>query len=1145
MKTQANKLLAVVCAIAMIMTMIVPMSITVSAEALTETITFDAAKTQRTSFSSTQQVWASDNVTFTNDKASSSTAVADYSNPVRLYGKSTVTIAASGTITQIVIVSDGTAKYKTALETALNDASFTYTTSDSTYTITGLNSDTITFTLTSNTQSRFKSIAVTYEPAVTGDPDCQHTNTTVLEAVAATCTEDGLTEGLQCADCEEILTKQTTVKATGHNLTVDESASTAATCTTDGTKVSTCSVCGETVTEVVKATGHTFVDYTCTACGETIDPTAETTATITFDDTAKRTEFSTDIQVWVENNITVTNNKASSTNNIADYSAPARFYKNSELIIAAPANITKIVFNCNTADYATALANSIGGVTADSKVVTVELAGDVATYTVVMGAQVRIDSIDVTYGGSAAEGDPDCPHTNTIVLEGKDATCTEEGLTEGLKCADCEKIITAQTTIAATGHGNLTLDTSKSTAPTCTESGENVYTCDVCGETSTETVVATGHTLVDNVCTVCGYTKDPSAVTEGSETITFDANKTQRESQTTTQQVWKSDNVTFINDKASSTNDIIDSSNPVRLYKNSTVTITAPNTITQIVIVSNGTSSYKTALENSLNAANLTYTVDGNTYTIDNIGSDSITITMAAQARFQSITVTFGTVNEGDPDCQHTNTKVLDAKAPTCTEDGLTEGLECADCGATITVQTVVPAAHNYVDNVCTVCGASEYTEATIAEALLMADGTKILIKNVVVAEINTAWNSTYNNITVTVKDQDTGDTLYVYRLGTNVAIGDIITIKGAMGSYNGSKQVAQGATAEITGQATVDGPDYAEVGLDEAATLDDGAYVSVTGTVTEINTAWSDSYQNISVTISDDNGNTLYIYRLATKVEIGDIITVKGKMATYNETRQVAEGTAEIIGKAEVTYNEVTIDEAIKLEDGALVLVTGTVTQINTAWSDSYGNISVTISDANGNTLYIYRLTTNVALGDVITVKGAMATYNEARQIAAGATAEIIGACEHTNTTTTVVTEATCTTEGVSNTVCAFCNKVISTETIPTTDHAWVAGDMVDYNITYTCSACGETKVEAAPYVAGDANADGKIDLSDVILIKVYLANYDYDTQLSTVSTASGADANGDGKIDLSDAVLLALYLANFDYETGSSTVVLGPKNA
>ena len=132
---------------------------------------------------------------------------------------------------------------------------------------------------------------------------------------------------------------------------------------------------------------------------------AEGSATLTFDDTAKRTAFSTTNQVWVENGITFTNDKASSTNNVADYAKPVRLYAKSKLTIEAPGNITKIVFDCNSSSYATALKNSIGtAATVSSDKVTVTLDGTTTSFTVTsLTAQVRMDSLTVDYvtsGGS-------------------------------------------------------------------------------------------------------------------------------------------------------------------------------------------------------------------------------------------------------------------------------------------------------------------------------------------------------------------------------------------------------------------------------------------------------------------------------------------------------------------------------------------------------------------------------------------------------------------------------------------------------------------------------------------------------------------------------------------------------------------------
>lgn len=60
-----------------------------------------------------------------------------------------------------------------------------------------------------------------------------------------------------------------------------------------------------------------------------------------------------------------------------------------------------------------------------------------------------------------------------------------------------------------------------------------------------------------------------------------------------------------------------------------------------------------------------------------------------------------GAAKPTDPVCQHTNTEVVDAKAATCTEDGSTGKTVCTDCGATVTEAQTIPATgHDYVTGV-------------------------------------------------------------------------------------------------------------------------------------------------------------------------------------------------------------------------------------------------------------------------------------------------------------------------------------------------------------------------------------------------------------------------------------------------------------
>ena len=124
-------------------------------------------------------------------------------------------------------------------------------------------------------------------------------------------------------------------------------------------------------------------------------------ATLTFDDTTKRTTFTTSQQIWEENGITFTNDKSASNTNVANYSKPVRLYQNSKITVEAPGEITVIVFDCNSTSYASELKNSIGAtaeVEVSSDKVTVTLNGTSAEFVIEkLTAQVRMDAVTVTY----------------------------------------------------------------------------------------------------------------------------------------------------------------------------------------------------------------------------------------------------------------------------------------------------------------------------------------------------------------------------------------------------------------------------------------------------------------------------------------------------------------------------------------------------------------------------------------------------------------------------------------------------------------------------------------------------------------------------------------------------------------------------
>lgn len=91
-----------------------------------------------------------------------------------------------------------------------------------------------------------------------------HTHTpTTVKGYDATCTENGLTDGVKCEGCGEWLTKQEVILADGHKEVTD--AAVDATCTEAGkTEGKHCEKCGEVLVpqEPVDAHGHKYGDWT-------------------------------------------------------------------------------------------------------------------------------------------------------------------------------------------------------------------------------------------------------------------------------------------------------------------------------------------------------------------------------------------------------------------------------------------------------------------------------------------------------------------------------------------------------------------------------------------------------------------------------------------------------------------------------------------------------------------------------------------------------------------------------------------------------------------------------------------------------------------------------------------------------------------
>ncbi len=100
-------------------------------------------------------------------------------------------------------------------------------------------------------------------------------------------------------------------------------------------------------------------------------------------------------------------------------------------------------------------------------------------------------------------------HTNLVKTEGYAATCTNNGLTDGKMCLDCNSVIVEQEVIPAS---HKTVVTRQAKEPTCTEAGcTEETTCTVCSSIVSKSITleALGHKESYNI------TKEPTCINSG------------------------------------------------------------------------------------------------------------------------------------------------------------------------------------------------------------------------------------------------------------------------------------------------------------------------------------------------------------------------------------------------------------------------------------------------------------------------------------------------------------------------------------------------------------------------------------------------------------------------------------------------------
>jgi len=186
----------------------------------------------------------------------------------------------------------------------------------------------------------------------------------------------------------------------------------------------------------------------------------------------------------------------------------------------------------------------------------------------------------------------------------------------------------------------------------------------------------------------------------------------------------------------------------------------------------------------------------------------------------------------------------------------------------------------------------------------------------------------------------------------------------------------------------------YADI-VDAAYTLEAGLALEGTfrlyGTVTSIDSAWSEDYQNITVTIAvaGKEDNPVQCYRLkgegAKNLTVGDAITVEGTLKNYKGTIEFDQGCV-LVGYGEHKDYTALLEAAYTLEDGLAMTepctMSGVITKIDSPYSAEYKNITVimVVNGVEDKPIMCYRLAgegaEGLAIGDYITVTGTVKNY-------------------------------------------------------------------------------------------------------------------------------------------------------------------------
>lgn len=359
---------------------------------------------------------------------------------------------------------------------------------------------------------------------------------------AATCTEDGYTGDVYCSDCGTKLESGTVINKLGH--TWDNGVITKeATETEEGVKTYTCKTCGETKTESIPMAYHHWDQGTVTK---------EPTCTEKGEKTHHCTDEGCD-KTWIEtipatgHQHTEIRDKKEATCEENGYSGDT-YCKDCGQLISKGSEIKAKGHTWNNGKVTEEATCKKEGI----KTYTCSICGDTKTEAipkkehsfdegkVTKKATCTEDGLKVYTCKNCGETKEEIlkatGHQHTEVRNEKKATCKEKGYSGDIYCADCGELIKKGSATEKVDH---TWKLTKEQNATCEADGSKMYTCEVCGETKTETIKATGHQfsawktiqeqsvfsdgVQERTCSICGKKETSNTGEKLKATITTNA----------------------------------------------------------------------------------------------------------------------------------------------------------------------------------------------------------------------------------------------------------------------------------------------------------------------------------------------------------------------------------------------------------------------------------------------------------------------------------------------------------------------------------------------------------------------------------------------------------------------------------------------